>query len=96
MGLRGEHPDQRAFVAEIQEEILSWHDRLDLPADESRAAQDLLHQSLGDPDATAWLAHGDFDCSHIYVADGRYSGIIDFGEIRGANPWYDLAQFRPA
>ncbi len=27
------------------------------------------------------------------MADGRYSGIIDFGEIRGANPWYDLAQF---
>ncbi len=53
VGLRGEHPNERAFVAEIQEEILPWLDRLGLSLDESRAAQDLLHQSLGDPDATA-------------------------------------------
>jgi Ser/Thr protein kinase RdoA (MazF antagonist) len=39
------------------------------------------------------LVHGDFDTSHIYQEHGRYSGIIDFGEIRGANRWYDLAQF---
>ncbi len=29
-----------------------------------------------------------------YVADGRYSGIIDFGEMRGADPLYDLAHFK--
>ena len=39
------------------------------------------------------LVHGDFDTSHIYQEHGCYSGIIDFGEIRGANRWYDLAQF---
>lgn len=39
------------------------------------------------------LVHGDFDTSHIYQEHGRYSGIIDFGEIRGADRWYDLAQF---
>jgi len=44
------------------------------------------------PDA-AVLAHGDFDASHIYQEDGAYSGIIDFGEIRGAEPTYDLGQF---
>jgi aminoglycoside phosphotransferase (APT) family kinase protein len=38
----------------------------------------------------AWLAHGDFDVSHIYQRDGRYTGIIDFGEIRGAHRLYDL------
>lgn len=50
---------------------------------------------------TAWLredqaclAHGDFDTTHIYEKDCRYSGIIDFGEIRGAEPMYDLAHFR--
>ena len=30
----------------------------------------------------AWLAHGDFDTSPIFQADGRYTGLIDFGEIR--------------
>ncbi|HET7094268.1 MAG TPA: aminoglycoside phosphotransferase family protein [Thermomicrobiales bacterium] len=38
----------------------------------------------------AVLAHGDFDATHIYHRNGEYSGIIDFGEIRGADPFYDL------
>lgn len=38
------------------------------------------------------LAHGDFDATHIYVDSvrGAYQGLIDFGEIRGADPLYDL------
>lgn len=40
-----------------------------------------------------WLAHGDFDTSHIFVDANGFSGIIDFGEIRGADRWYDLADF---
>jgi aminoglycoside phosphotransferase (APT) family kinase protein len=43
--------------------------------------------------ASAWLAHGDFDVSRIYQRDGRYTGIIDFGEIRGAHRLYDLGHF---
>ena len=39
----------------------------------------------------AWLAHGDLDTSHIFVDNDRYSGIIDFGEIRGMPWYYDLA-----
>jgi aminoglycoside phosphotransferase (APT) family kinase protein len=38
----------------------------------------------------AVLAHGDFDPSHIFTQDGRYTGVIDFGEIRGAEPTFDL------
>src|SRR5207249_1740511 len=41
----------------------------------------------------ACLAHGDFDVTHIYQEDGRYTGIIDFGEIRGADAPYDLGHF---
>jgi Ser/Thr protein kinase RdoA (MazF antagonist) len=41
----------------------------------------------------AMLAHGDFDVTHIYYQDGEYSGIIDFGEIRGAPWFYDLSHF---
>jgi Ser/Thr protein kinase RdoA (MazF antagonist) len=41
----------------------------------------------------AWLAHGDFDATPIFQADGRYSGLIDFGEIRGTEPLFDLGHF---
>jgi aminoglycoside phosphotransferase (APT) family kinase protein len=41
----------------------------------------------------AVLVHGDFDVSHIFHSNGNYSGIIDFGEIRGNNPLFDLATF---
>ncbi|CAN5467376.1 hypothetical protein BH10CHL1_BH10CHL1_10610 [soil metagenome] len=43
---------------------------------------------------SAVLAHGDFDVTHIYQYNGQYTGIIDFGEIRGANQWYDLGHFQ--
>jgi aminoglycoside phosphotransferase (APT) family kinase protein len=39
------------------------------------------------------LAHGDFDTTHIYHRDGAYTGIIDFGEIRGTDRFYDLGHF---
>jgi Ser/Thr protein kinase RdoA (MazF antagonist) len=39
------------------------------------------------------LAHGDYDATHIFHADAAYSGIIDLGEIRGADVLYDLAHF---
>ena len=39
----------------------------------------------------AVLVHGDFDSSHIFHDDGKYAGIIDFGEIRGCYRLLDLA-----
>ena len=41
----------------------------------------------------AYLAHGDFDASHIYQQEGKYTGIIDFGDIRATSPYHDLAHF---
>lgn len=41
----------------------------------------------------AVLVHGDFDISHIFYSVDKYTGIIDFGEIRGNNRLYDLATF---
>lgn len=41
----------------------------------------------------ARLAHGDLDLIHIYQDKGEYTGIIDFGEIRGADRLYDLGHF---
>jgi Ser/Thr protein kinase RdoA (MazF antagonist) len=43
--------------------------------------------------AGATLAHGDFDTTAIFQRDGDYSGLIDFGEIRGTEPLFDLAHF---
>ncbi len=39
------------------------------------------------------MAHGDFDSTHLYQDAGRYTGIIDLGEIRGTDRWYDLGHF---
>lgn len=41
----------------------------------------------------AVLAHGDFDHTHVFADGGAYAGIIDFGEIRGAPPLYDVAHW---
>ncbi len=38
-------------------------------------------------------AHGDFDCTPIFQANGNYTGLIDFGEIRGTEPTFDLGHF---
>lgn len=62
---------------------------LDIPATTPEPVERLAR----DPSVAAALAHGDFDLTHIFHAGGRYSGLIDFGEIRGAEPWYDLAVF---
>jgi Ser/Thr protein kinase RdoA (MazF antagonist) len=50
-----------------------------------------LAERLGE--APACLAHGDLDPTHIFVAGEHYSGLIDFGEIRGAHQCYDLGHF---
>jgi aminoglycoside phosphotransferase (APT) family kinase protein len=39
------------------------------------------------------LAHGDLAPSHIYAYEGKYSGIIDWGDILCAGRTYDLAHF---
>ncbi len=43
--------------------------------------------------APAVLVHGDFDVTHIFHRDGRYTGFIDLGEIRGCLPHFDLGTF---
>ncbi|MGH8525858.1 MAG: phosphotransferase [Gammaproteobacteria bacterium] len=45
------------------------------------------------PLAHGHLAHGDFDTTAIFQKDGQYTGLIDFGEIRGTEPFFDLGHF---
>jgi aminoglycoside phosphotransferase (APT) family kinase protein len=92
--LRGEHDSHRAFVLEHIDEDLALLGQGLLAEAEIRLIRDIIDRYAGWLDVEqAWLAHGDFDVSHIYQRDGRYTGIIDFGEIRGADRLYDLAHF---
>jgi len=83
--LSGLFPTWEAFAASLTAHPLDhWFD----PAMRSRIAE-LAYVQPADPDR-AVLAHGDFDTSHIFALNGSYTGIIDFGEIRGAEPTFDL------
>lgn len=49
---------------------------------------------LGPGGAIGSVAHGDFDASHIFQSDGAYTGLIDFGGIRGTDYTFDFATVR--
>lgn len=92
--LQGEWPTYRDFVDEY------WEADLAYLASEVLLADEIVQLERVRATYDSWLdveqgclVHGDFDTTHIYQEHGRYTGIIDFGEIRGADRWYDLAQF---
>ncbi|MFN8538955.1 MAG: aminoglycoside phosphotransferase family protein [Thermomicrobiales bacterium] len=93
--LTAELPTNRAFLSEhLDSDLAILRTHLTVVA-ELRAIESLIAQHDGWLDAEhASLAHGDFDVTHIYAHHGIYSGIIDFGEIRGTDRWYDLGHFR--
>jgi aminoglycoside phosphotransferase (APT) family kinase protein len=96
--LQGEWPTYREFVDEYWEADLAYLSSASasyvLLADEIAQLERVraIYDSWLDVEQ-GYLVHGDFDTTHIYQEYGRYTGIIDFGEIRGADRWYDLAQF---
>ena len=51
------------------------------------------NQNIINTNNTSFLAHGDFSINHIYSKNGKYSGIIDFGDIRGTSKYHDLGHF---
>ncbi len=93
--LLGEHPTQRAFALEYLGADLATLASHGLSSEEANAIRAVVARHddwlYGEH---AWLAHGDFDVTHIFQSAGRYTGIIDFGEIRGADTLYDLGHFR--
>jgi Ser/Thr protein kinase RdoA (MazF antagonist) len=58
-----------------------------------QALATLVESERARPVRAAHLVHGDLDVTHIYTRDGRYQGIIDFGEMRGADLCFDLGHF---
>lgn len=92
--LQAEWPTYREFVDE------HWGADLSYLADHVLSVSEITQLERVRASYDSWLeveqsnlVHGDFDITHIYQEHGRYTGIIDFGEIRGANRWYDVAQF---
>lgn len=102
-GLRAECSIRGTWLAEYDRELtyvlargLVPHDSIPALHRTFAAWRDLVPEAS----TSAFLAHGDFDASHIFCASldtgvisgspDAYTGIIDFGEARGADPFYDL------
>jgi aminoglycoside phosphotransferase (APT) family kinase protein len=93
--LEAELPTYRAFVFETLEEDLAFLSEHVLNTREIMVIRGIVDRCDAWLDVEkAWLAHGDFDATHIYQEHGRYTGIIDFGEIRGGDHFYDLGHFQ--
>ena len=92
--LAGDLPTNRAFLTEHLSGDLAFLETGLLDHAEVAAIRATLtrHDAWLDADH-GQLAHGDFDTTHIFQHGGHYTGIIDFGEIRGTDPWYDLGHF---
>ncbi len=93
-GVRAALPTYRAFM------LGHWETDLTFLAASALSPQEvaLLERIIARYEAwletgQSRLAHGDFDTTAIYQAQGRSTGIIDFGEMCGASRWYDLAHF---
>ena len=93
--LVGEYPSYRAWVdALLTGPVADLAGTLLTDADRRMIQDAVVTWSDHRVAVPARLAHGDLDLTHIFHLHGHYTGIIDFGEIRGADPWYDLAHFR--
>lgn len=92
--LRAEWPTYRAFAFEYWGTDLAYLVKSFLSTSEVEMLERVVSQYVYYLNIEqGCLAHGDFDTTHIYHAKGCYTGIIDFGEIRGTDRWYDLAYF---
>jgi len=91
--LRGAWATYAGFVASDLPD--PWPGRLAalFPSRELDRLWSLVAGERGRDLAGGQLAHGDLDTTPIFQVEGHYSGLIDFGEIRGTEPLYDLAHF---
>jgi len=92
--LRGEWSTYRAFALEWWQADLAYLAKSALSIAEVAMLKRLISQYDSYLNSeVGYLAHGDFDSTHIYQEGGHYTGIIDLGEIRGTDRWYDLGHF---
>ena len=92
--LKGEKPSFDEFFSEYISDDLKALKEYSFSDEEIMKITNLIARGNKILDVQkAVLVHGDFDISHIFNFEGRYIGIIDFGEIRGNNRLFDLATF---
>jgi hypothetical protein len=93
-GLRAELPTERELMlADLDLSLRILSDSI-LDTTQIGRIRDVIRVEAPFLDAVdARLAHGDLDATHIYCHQGRYSGLIDLGEIRGTGRYYDLGHF---
>ncbi len=92
--LKGEFPSFSTYFTEFWEHDLHSLAKCGLPEETVTLVRGLMEEAL--PMLTvdqAVLVHGDLSLDHIYHLNGRFTGFIDFGEIRGNNPLFDLGDF---
>lgn len=91
--LLAEHPSRSAWAVEYQRAMAEVAGSGLLADGVVEQLLAVMERWLRLPDrASSHLAHGDLDASHIFLNEPSltYSGLIDFGEIRGADRLYDL------
>jgi len=92
--LQAPWPTYRAFALEWWDADLAYLAKSTLSSTEAAILECLVSQYDSYLNSEgSYLAHGDFDSTHIYQEAGRYTGIIDLGEIRGTDRLYDLGYF---
>lgn len=93
--LQGEHASCAAWLQQDTEPAIAALQHAGVVGKkDAQALHDALQQANTlFADQPAHLAHGDFDPTHIFHDHGTYTGIIDWGEIRGTPRWYDVGHF---
>jgi len=92
--LKGEKNSFSEYFDDYLADDLTTLNYYDFTNHEKEQIRDYINRArsaLDVPDAA--LVHGDFDVSQIFYSGGRFTGFIDFGEIRGNNRLFDLAIF---
>jgi aminoglycoside phosphotransferase (APT) family kinase protein len=91
--LRAEHATYLAFLTSYLP--ASWPGPLGslLSGGVLAELEAMLDAERGRSPVAGRLAHGDFDTTAIFCAGGHYTGLIDFGEIRGTELAFDLGHF---
>ncbi|WP_020578255.1 aminoglycoside phosphotransferase family protein [Actinopolymorpha alba] len=89
--LRGQHPTYAEYVApsSVGGPLVEIGFHLDQADQAVRLLEEAIE--LRPSDAVGSVAHGDFDASQIFESDGMYTGLIDFGNIRGTDYTFDFA-----
>jgi aminoglycoside phosphotransferase (APT) family kinase protein len=93
--LQGEYASCAAWLQQDTEPAIAalQHASIVRKKDAQALHDALRHATTLFADQPAHLAHGDFDPTHIFHDHGTYTGIIDWGEIRGTPRWYDVGHF---